>query len=128
MKPLKYTVHQGLAPTFQSSTPGDSGLDQFSESNNPHEGNRHREQNPIVTADSRSGGGYYSNYRFRELDSSNVQTNAYPIDRVLEILAGVIMVLTFTSVLSVSHAGKADVHAMLIGSLGRNLARGIIDG
>jgi hypothetical protein len=51
-----------------------------------------------------------------------------PIDRVLEILAGVIMVLTFTSVLSVSHAGKADVHAMLIGSLGCNLAWGIIDG
>src|SRR5262249_29644083 len=32
------------------------------------------------------------------------------------------------SVLSVSHAGKADVHAMLIGSLGCNLAWGIIDG
>ena len=51
-----------------------------------------------------------------------------PIDRVLEVLAGVIMVLTFTSVLSVSHAGKADVRAMLIGSLGCNLAWGIIDG
>src|SRR5258708_32305780 len=51
-----------------------------------------------------------------------------PIDRVLEVLAGVIMVLTFTNVLSVSHAGKADVRAMLIGSLGGNLAWGIIDG
>src|SRR5258708_4778321 len=51
-----------------------------------------------------------------------------PIDRVLEVLAGVIMVLTFTNVLSVSHAGKADVRAMLIGSLGCNLAWGIIDG
>src|SRR5258707_15862084 len=50
-----------------------------------------------------------------------------PIDRVLEVLAGVIMVLTFTSLLSVSHAGKADVRAMLIGSLGCNLAWGIID-
>jgi VIT1/CCC1 family predicted Fe2+/Mn2+ transporter len=49
------------------------------------------------------------------------------IDRVLEVLGGVIMVLTFTSVLSVSHAGKADVRAMLIGSLGCNLAWGIID-
>ena len=37
------------------------------------------------------------------------------------------MVLTFTSLLSVSHAGKADVRAMLIGSLGCNLAWGIID-
>jgi VIT1/CCC1 family predicted Fe2+/Mn2+ transporter len=51
-----------------------------------------------------------------------------PIDRVLEVLGGVIMVLTFTSVLSVSHAGQADVRAMLIGSLGCNLAWGIIDG
>ena len=39
-----------------------------------------------------------------------------PIDRALEVLGGVIMVLTFTSVLSVSHAGNADVRSMLIGS------------
>ncbi|MBV8414403.1 MAG: VIT1/CCC1 transporter family protein [Verrucomicrobia bacterium] len=51
-----------------------------------------------------------------------------PIDRALEVLGGVIMVLTFTSVLSVSHGGNADVNAMLIGSLGCNLAWGIIDG
>ena len=51
----------------------------------------------------------------------------HPIDRVLEILAGVIMVLTFTNVLSVSHAGEADVRAMLIASLGCNFAWGIID-
>jgi hypothetical protein len=50
-----------------------------------------------------------------------------PIDRVLEVLGGVIMVLTFTSALSVSRAGEADVHEMLIGSLGCNLAWGIID-
>jgi hypothetical protein len=50
-----------------------------------------------------------------------------PIDRVLEILAGVIMVLTFTNVLSVSHAGEADVCAMLMASLGCNFAWGIID-
>jgi hypothetical protein len=51
-----------------------------------------------------------------------------PIDRVLEVLGGVIMVLTFTNVLSVSHAGEADVRAMQIGALGCNLAWGIIDG
>jgi hypothetical protein len=38
-----------------------------------------------------------------------------PIDRAIEVLAGVIMVLTFTNALSVSHAGKPDVRAMLIG-------------
>ena len=51
-----------------------------------------------------------------------------PIDRVIEVLAGVTMVLAFTNALSVSHAGKPDVRAMLIASLGCNLAWGIIDG
>jgi hypothetical protein len=50
-----------------------------------------------------------------------------PIDRALEVLGGVIMVLTFTGALSVSRAGEADVREMLIGSLGCNLAWGIID-
>jgi VIT family len=50
-----------------------------------------------------------------------------PIDRVQEVLGGVIMVLTFTSALSVSSAGEADVREMLVGSLGCNLAWGIID-
>ena len=35
-----------------------------------------------------------------------------PIDRVLEVLGGVIMVLTFTGALSVSSAGEADVRQM----------------
>jgi VIT family len=50
-----------------------------------------------------------------------------PIDRVLEVLVGVIMVLTFTSAISVSSAGEADVREMLVGSLSCNLAWGIID-
>jgi hypothetical protein len=51
-----------------------------------------------------------------------------PTDRLNEVLAGIIMVLTFTNALSVSHSGKPDLQAMLIGSLGCNLAWGIIDG
>src|SRR6188508_2812276 len=51
-----------------------------------------------------------------------------PIDRVSEILFGLIMVLTFTGSLSVAEAGREDVRAMLIGALGCNLAWGIIDG
>jgi len=50
-----------------------------------------------------------------------------PIDRVSEVLFGLIMVLTFTGSLSVAEAGREDVHAMLIGTLGCNLAWGIID-
>src|SRR5207248_1613893 len=51
-----------------------------------------------------------------------------PIDRVSEILFGLIMVLTFTSSLSIAEAGRDDVRTMLIGALGCNLAWGIIDG
>jgi hypothetical protein len=50
-----------------------------------------------------------------------------PIDRVSEVLFGVIMVLTFTGSLSVAQAGRDDVRTMLIGALGCNLAWGIID-
>src|SRR5437867_11533992 len=50
-----------------------------------------------------------------------------PIDRVSEVLFGLIMVLTFTGSLSVAEAGREDVRAMLIGALGCNLAWGIID-
>ena len=51
-----------------------------------------------------------------------------PIDRVSEVLFGLIMVLTFTGSLSVAEAGREDIRTMLIGALGCNLAWGIIDG
>jgi VIT family len=51
-----------------------------------------------------------------------------PIDRVSEVLFGLIMVLTFTGSLSVAESGREDVRAMLIGALGCNIAWGIIDG
>lgn len=50
-----------------------------------------------------------------------------PIDRVAEVLFGLIMVLTFTGSLSVAEAGREDVRTMLIGALGCNFAWGIID-
>jgi hypothetical protein len=50
-----------------------------------------------------------------------------PIDRVSEILSGVIMFLTVTGSLSVATAGRDSLRTMLIGGLGCNLAWGIID-
>ena len=50
-----------------------------------------------------------------------------PIDRVSEVLFGLIMVLTFTGSLSIADAGREDVRAMLIGAVGCNIAWGIID-
>ena len=38
------------------------------------------------------------------------------------------MVLTFTGSLSITEAGREDIHAMLIGALGCNIAWGVIDG
>jgi hypothetical protein len=51
-----------------------------------------------------------------------------PIDRVSEILFGLIMVLTCTGSLSVAQAGRAEVRTMLLGALGCNLVWGFIDG
>jgi hypothetical protein len=51
-----------------------------------------------------------------------------PVERVSEVLFGLIMVLTFTGSLSVAEAGRDDVRTMLIGALGCNLAWGVIDG
>lgn len=51
-----------------------------------------------------------------------------PIERISEVLFGLIMVLTFTGSLSIAEAGREDVRTMLIAALGCNLAWGIIDG
>lgn len=50
-----------------------------------------------------------------------------PMYRVNEVLFGLIMVLTFTGSLSVAQAGRDEIHKMLIGALGCNLAWGMID-
>lgn len=50
-----------------------------------------------------------------------------PIDRLSEVLFGLIMVLTFTGSISVAEAGREDIRTMLAGALGCNLAWGLID-
>jgi hypothetical protein len=51
-----------------------------------------------------------------------------PIERVSEVLFGLIMVLGITGSLSVADVTRGSVRTMLIGALGCNLAWGIIDG
>lgn len=51
-----------------------------------------------------------------------------PIERISEVLFGLIMVLTFTSSLSAAQAGRSEIRTMLFGALGCNLAWGLIDG
>jgi VIT1/CCC1 family predicted Fe2+/Mn2+ transporter len=63
-------------------------------------------------------------------EPTNEQSNKRvlePIERISEVLFGLIMVLTFTGSLSVAEAGREDVRTMLIGALGCNLAWGVID-
>ena len=50
-----------------------------------------------------------------------------PMDRISEILLGLIMALTFTCSFSVAGAARGEVRTMLIGALSCNLAWGIID-
>jgi hypothetical protein len=50
-----------------------------------------------------------------------------PVERLSEILFGLIMVLTFTGSISVATADRAETKAVLIGAIGCNIAWGIID-
>src|SRR5499425_1742107 len=51
-----------------------------------------------------------------------------PMDRIAEVLFGVIMALTFTLTFAVATADNLAVRTMLFAALGYNLAWGIIDG
>ncbi len=51
-----------------------------------------------------------------------------PVARMSEILFGLIMALTFTGTLDVATAGNEDVRVLLVGTIGCNLAWGLVDG
>jgi VIT1/CCC1 family predicted Fe2+/Mn2+ transporter len=50
-----------------------------------------------------------------------------PIDRVYEIVFGVLMALSFSGALSVATAGHQEVRTMMFTALGCNLAWGLVD-
>ena len=50
-----------------------------------------------------------------------------PLERFGETVFGLIMVLTITGSISVAEAGHAEIHTMLVGAVGCNLAWGIVD-
>jgi len=50
-----------------------------------------------------------------------------PVDRISEILFGLIMALTFTCTISVAEAGRTEVRDMLLGAIGCNIAWGLVD-
>jgi hypothetical protein len=50
-----------------------------------------------------------------------------PIDRISEIMFGLIMAVTFVGAISVATAGREDVRTALAAALGCNLAWGLVD-
>ena len=50
-----------------------------------------------------------------------------PMERISEILFGLVMVLSVTCSFSVGGGGRTEVHQMLIGTLGCNVVWGVID-
>ncbi|WP_440657322.1 VIT1/CCC1 transporter family protein [Ensifer adhaerens] len=51
-----------------------------------------------------------------------------PIDRLSEIIFGLLMALSFTGTMSTVTAGEGGVNAVLVAALGCNIAWGIVDG
>ena len=51
-----------------------------------------------------------------------------PVERVSEVVFGVLMALSFTGALSVATAGREEVRTMMLTALGCNLAWGLTDG
>ena len=52
----------------------------------------------------------------------------HPVDRIMEMLFGLLMALSFTGAVSVAEAGREELRDMFIAALGCNLAWGFVDG
>jgi hypothetical protein len=51
----------------------------------------------------------------------------HPVDRIMELLFGLLMALSFTGALSVAESGREDLREMFVAALGCNLAWGFVD-
>jgi hypothetical protein len=61
-------------------------------------------------------------------DANERQPILDPVDRISEILFGLLMALSFTGAVSVATSGREDVRTMMFAALGCNLAWGLVDG
>jgi len=52
----------------------------------------------------------------------------HPVDRIMEMLFGLLMALSFTGAVSVAESGREELREMFIAALGCNLAWGFVDG
>ena len=51
----------------------------------------------------------------------------HPVDRIMELLFGLLMALSFTGAMSVAQSGREDVRELFITAVGCNLAWGLVD-
>jgi hypothetical protein len=51
----------------------------------------------------------------------------HPVDRIMELLFGLLMALSFTGAMSVAQSGREEVRELFITALGCNLAWGLVD-
>jgi hypothetical protein len=68
-----------------------------------------------------------ANKNFWKKIKEEIKNALDPIDRISEVLFGLIMVLTFTGSISVASDGRAEIKELLWAALGCNLAWGIVD-
>jgi VIT1/CCC1 family predicted Fe2+/Mn2+ transporter len=55
------------------------------------------------------------------------ETVLHPVDRIMELLFGLLMALSFTGAMSVAQSGREHVRELFIAALGCNLAWGLVD-
>lgn len=51
----------------------------------------------------------------------------HPVDRISEMIFGLLMALSFVGALSVAESGRAEIREMFVAALGCNLAWGLVD-
>ena len=51
----------------------------------------------------------------------------HPVDRIMELLFGLLMALSFTGAMSIAQSGREQVRELFIAALGCNLAWGLVD-
>ncbi|HZW75493.1 MAG TPA: hypothetical protein VFF43_18250 [Caldimonas sp.] len=62
-----------------------------------------------------------------ELNSDSREPVLHPVDRIMELLFGLLMALSFTGAMSVAQSGREQVRELFIAALGCNLAWGLVD-
>lgn len=70
---------------------------------------------------------HVSHRHLPRLDADSASLVLSPVDRLAEVLFGLIMVMSFTGSIAVATAGREEIREMLIAAIGCNLAWAIVD-